>query len=93
MDLSKVTLVICLTLFIVVGVNAALYVSLRRGNEAGQIELFRRAAQRAREPWKEEDEALQELSRRVASLQQARLEPEETEDRTEPEGGEAGDAR
>jgi hypothetical protein len=68
MDFSQVALVICLTLIIVVGVNAALYVSLRRGNEAGQIELFRRAAQRAREPWKEEDEALQELSRRVALL-------------------------
>lgn len=92
MDISKVALVVCLTLFIVVGINAALYVSLRRGNEAGQIELFRRAAQRAREPWKDEDEALQELSRRVAGLQQARPAGEGTGDRTEPKGGESGDA-
>jgi hypothetical protein len=68
MDISKVLPVICLALIIVIGVNAALFVALRRGNEAGQIELFRRAAQRAREPWKAEDEALKELSRRVAAL-------------------------
>jgi hypothetical protein len=87
MDFSKVFLVICLTLVIVVGVNAALYVSLRRGNEAGQIELFRRAAQRAREPWKEEDEALQELSRRVAGLNRAATQAGEAENQTGEEGG------
>jgi hypothetical protein len=87
LDPSKVVLVVCLTLFIVIGVNAALYVSLRRGNEAGQIELFRRAAQRAREPWKEEDEALQELSRRVAGLKAAGSAERDPEHRVEEEGG------
>jgi uncharacterized protein HemX len=84
MDGSQLGLVICLTLFIVVGVNAALYVALRRGNEAGQIELFRRAAQRAREPWKQEDEALRELSRRVAGLQRERSETGRQAETAEP---------
>ena len=68
MDPDRVLLVICLTVFIVVGVNAALLVALRRGNEVSQIDLFKRAAGRARQPWVHEDEALEELSRRVAEL-------------------------
>ncbi|HJW90768.1 MAG TPA: hypothetical protein VJ436_09020 [Anaerolineales bacterium] len=69
MDIGRVTLVVCLTVLIVVGINAAFYVYLRKGNEAGQIELLQRAARRARQPWENEDQALQELSKRVAALQ------------------------
>ncbi len=68
MDLDKAGLVICLTLFIVIGINAAIYASLRRGNTVGQIELLRKAANRARKPWETEDEALNELSKRVEEL-------------------------
>lgn len=77
MDTSKVPLVLCLTLVIVIGINAALYVSLRGGSTAGQIELFRRAAQRARQPWKDEEDALNELSKRVAALKSEKKEDEE----------------
>jgi len=70
MDLEKAGLVICLTIFIVVGVNAAIYASVKRGGTVGQIELLRRAASRARHPWKNEDEDLKELSARVAKLKQ-----------------------
>jgi len=73
MDLEKATLVICLTLFIVVGVNAALYVSLRSRGTIGQIDLFRKAVQRARRPWGEEEDALVELSQRVAALKNTSL--------------------
>lgn len=68
MDYGKVTLVVCLTLFIVIGINAAIYAALTRGKEVGQIELFRRAAQRARRPWASEDDELDELARRVKTL-------------------------
>lgn len=68
MQSDNLLLVLCLTLFLVVGINAAIYASLRGGGTQTQIDLFRRAAQRARQPWKDEDEALQELSRRVAAL-------------------------
>lgn len=69
MDTSRVIPVICLALFLAAGIPAALYVALRRDRGGvGQVELFRRAAHRARQPWSEEDENLQELSRRVAAL-------------------------
>ncbi|UCH59194.1 MAG: hypothetical protein JSV61_13370 [Anaerolineales bacterium] len=68
MDPGKAGLVICLTLFIVIGINAAIYASIRRGNTVGQIELLRKAAKRARNPWEDEDEALKELSKRVSEL-------------------------
>lgn len=67
MDYERVALVVCLTLFIIIGINAALYVTLtRRNGTIGQIELMRRAARRARHPWEEEDKSLEELSRLVA---------------------------
>lgn len=69
MDLDKAGIVICLTLFIVVGINAAIYASLRRGNTIGQIELLRKAASRVRNPWEAEQKALDELSRRVKELE------------------------
>jgi len=69
LDLDKAALVICLTLFIVIGINAAIYASLRRGNTVRQIELLRKAAGRVRNPWEEEDQALSELSRRVKELE------------------------
>ena len=68
MDPSRVLLVVCVTLFIVVGINAAIYVSLTRKNTIGQIELLRRAAQRARDPWGPEHTDLKELSRLVSEL-------------------------
>ena len=70
MNSEKITLVVCLTLFMVVGINAALYVALRRGGEASLIELTRRAVHRLRDPWKDEDEALQELSRLVSKFKE-----------------------
>lgn len=69
MDYSKAFLVVCVTLIIVIGINAAIYAMFaRRRNEVGQIELLRRASQRARQPWHREDEALQELFQRVKEL-------------------------
>lgn len=65
---EKVALVIGLTLLIVIGVNVALYFSFRDRSLPHQIELFRRAAKRARNPWQDEDDALGELSNLVAKL-------------------------
>ena len=68
MDTTKIILVVCITLAAVAIVNAAIFAALRRGNESGQIELFQRAVRRTRQPWQPEDDALQELSRRVEEL-------------------------
>ncbi len=74
MDPNRVILVVCVTLFLVVGINAAIYVSFSRKNTIGQIELMRRAANRARDPWGPEDANLQELSRLVADLKDSQME-------------------
>lgn len=77
MQSDNLLLVLCLTLLLVVGLNAAIYASLRGGGTQTQIDLFRRAAHRARQPWKDEDEALQELSKRVAALKERRTKDED----------------
>jgi hypothetical protein len=62
MDVERATLVICITVFVIIAINAAIYVSFRRGNQSTSIDLFRKAITRARDPWETEDRALQELS-------------------------------
>jgi len=66
---EKVTLVIGLTLIIVIGANVILYFGFRDRSLPHQIELFRRAARRARNPWQDEDDALGELSDLVSKLE------------------------
>jgi hypothetical protein len=68
MDTTKIVLVVCITLTAVAIINAALIAVFRRGNEAGQIELFKRAVHRARQPWQSEEDAMNELSKRVEEL-------------------------
>ncbi len=72
MDSGRIILIISLTIIGVILLNAALYLALRRGQEANMINLLRKAAGRARDPWKDEAEALEELSRLVADLNQLR---------------------
>jgi hypothetical protein len=68
MDTTKIILVVCITLAAVAIINAAIFAALRRGHEAGQIELFQRAVHRTRQPWQTEDDALIELAKRVDEL-------------------------
>jgi len=85
MDMDRALLVICLTVAVVVLINIMIYLSLRRGNEVTTVDLMRKAAQRARNPWQDEDDALQELSEIVAGLR-----PDENEVEATP-GREAQD--
>jgi cell division protein FtsB len=41
---------------------------LRRRGQTGWVQTLRRAADQSRHPWKQEEDALAELSRRVAEL-------------------------
>lgn len=69
MDYSKAFWVICITLILVIGLNASIYVAFtRRRNEISQVDLFRQAADRARAPWEKEDKDLEELAKIVAEL-------------------------
>lgn len=83
MDTGRVFLIICLTIVGVVVLNAALYLALRRGQEINAITLLRRATGRARDPWKDEAEALDELSRLVAGLDQTQQNETPTPDDNE----------
>ena len=73
MDPNRVFLVVCITIVGVIAFNALIYLSLRRGNEANAVDMFRQAAKRARNPWKDEDDALEELSNLVASLKKEEM--------------------
>jgi uncharacterized membrane protein affecting hemolysin expression len=74
MDTGRAAIVICIALFLVIGINAAIYVAFVRKNSVSQIELMRRAAERARDPWQTENEDLKELSRLVKQLKDDREE-------------------
>lgn len=79
MDYGRAALVVFITLFIVIGVNAAIYVSFtRRKNHSsvGQIEMLQRAARQVRNPWEKEDADLQELSQRVKTLRPKQVDEE-----------------
>jgi len=85
MDLDRAFLVVCLTVAAVIAINVMIYLSLRRGNEVTTIDLMRKATRRARNPWKDEDDALKELANLVSDLQSDKQEPEAAEDQTNRE--------
>jgi hypothetical protein len=87
MDLERAFLVICLTIAAVVVFNVILYLAFRRGDEVTTINLLRNAAQRARNPWQDEDDALQELSELVSNLKSV---PQKSERNDEQRNGEQG---
>jgi hypothetical protein len=60
--------VICLAVAIVVAVNGGLVLAVRRGGTQRQIEMLRRAAKAARNPWVDQDKEMSELRERVAQL-------------------------
>jgi len=62
-------LVLCLVLVLGLGVPISMYLAGRRGESIEQIELLKRAANRARSPWKSEDEDLEELARKVKEIE------------------------
>ena len=67
MDTTKLIIVGLVILF-VLGLNIGLIRAARRGSFSRDIEMYRRVARRAQDPWKNEDENLEELSRLVGHL-------------------------
>lgn len=68
-------LVIGLVLLIVIAVNGGLILAVRRGGTQRQIELLRRAAKAAKNPWSEQNKAISELRERVSELESERTHP------------------
>ena len=68
MEVRNVWLVICISLVLVVGLNAAIFALFVKKNSVSEIDLFRRAARNIRHPWAREDESLSRLSEMVTDL-------------------------
>jgi hypothetical protein len=85
MEIDRAFLVVCLTVAGVIAFNVMIYLSLRRGKGVTTIDLMRKAARRARNPWKDEDDALKELANLVSDIQSDKQEPESADDQTKRE--------
>jgi uncharacterized membrane protein len=70
MDPVKAGIVILITLVVIVIINLAIYVYAKRSRRGlpHEIEMLKRAANRARNPWVKEDAMLEELSRLTEAL-------------------------
>jgi hypothetical protein len=70
MDLEKAGLVVCITVAVVVLINVGLISLARRGRLADDIKRTIAAANRGNSAWRQDDETMTELSRRVNELKQ-----------------------
>ncbi len=61
---------ICGIVALVILINVSLIYSFASGGVKQQLNLFSKMAQRARSPWRSEEEALRELHTTVAKLKQ-----------------------
>lgn len=66
--LERILLVSCASVFLVASLNVLIYLAFRKNEPLGKIEVFQRAADRLRKPWREEQSEMEELARRVEEL-------------------------
>jgi len=66
MDIQKAIIVIVITLVVVILFNVGIYAYVKK--RGPHVNTFGRIYQRARHPWKEDEEKLKELSEKVAKL-------------------------
>lgn len=76
---GKAFFAIILVILLVIGVNGALYLLMRRGKSNQTIQMWQRAAKSARNPWQEEKDQLEELSRLVKDMRQGETEESDEE--------------
>ncbi len=61
-------LTLCIVLFIGLGFPISLLLAAKRGEKIHELDLYKKAAKGLRNPWKREDDSLEELSKRVEEL-------------------------
>lgn len=66
----KVIIALLLVVIIVLGINGFLLLTLKRSKNADTIKMFQNAAKNIRNPWKTEEEDLENLSHLVANLKE-----------------------
>lgn len=65
---TGLVLVLCLVLFIGLGFPISLFLAARRGEKIHEVDLYKKVAKGLRNPWKKEDDMLEELSKRIEEL-------------------------
>jgi hypothetical protein len=70
MDPGKASTVICLTLFAVIAVNVLIYFAFRGGIKFHEIDAIQKFTDRSHQPWRKDQEDLDELSKLVENLKQ-----------------------
>jgi hypothetical protein len=83
MDSGRFLVILCGALLIGVAIPAFLVFYLKRDNSAGLVRALRRGAETARDPWKRNQQDLDELARRVEALKQKQNHP------TDPRSGDS----
>lgn len=68
MEPTRLFLIVCATIFIGVGIPAGLYFMLRRENRSGFMQIMQKSASELRQPFKKDQDNIDELARRVAEL-------------------------
>ena len=76
MDFGRVSLVLCITIFAVILINLVIYYSFA-GNKGQDAKIFSQLLAKGRNPWKQNNSDMEELSRRVGELK--KREPSEQE--------------
>jgi hypothetical protein len=69
METNSGILIVLGVVALVILFNVGIALSFLRGRGKGQIFLFRNSLQKLANPWKDEDEALTELRKRVSHLE------------------------
>lgn len=82
MDPLKAALVIFLALFIIVGINIAIYIIVKGSSRDMPLtmDIIRRAAERVRNPWIVEDTMLEELADITARLKKEKGQEDKSDD-------------
>lgn len=68
MDISRATWVICITIVVVIILNAGIFLAFSKRKPDSYSSAFGKATREMRNPWQREDERLAELSQRIADL-------------------------
>jgi hypothetical protein len=68
MEPARLFLIVCATIFIGIGIPAGLYFMLRQENRSGFLQIMQKTASEVRQPFKKDQEQMDELARRVADL-------------------------
>jgi hypothetical protein len=72
MEMTYFTLILCAALLVGLGLPGLIYFSARKKKGVNEYDVFNRVMQKSRQAWTEDQNEMQELSRKVAHLKSGR---------------------